>query len=173
MSLLAAGCFDGDEAGTSAPAPSTEAAKTVTPLVTAVVVYPLSTPHSHRGKVGETCPRGASCAVVAVREWIGTPSGTHRATYWVRRARMQLRCGPPGGGYSDPVAACDALQVLRRAMRHRMTVCACPLMLPNVRPRVTVTTASGARRMLHLDACSLCGLGKEAYGAAQLLMPTA
>ncbi len=92
-----------------------------------------------------TCPPGARCV-----QFPGTKS------YMVSR---QLTCSPAPakGNYTDPAAACRALNDIVAKQRQQQPAAICRCLMIRAAPKA-VGYYDGKRRTIRLDGCSLCGL---------------
>ena len=171
LPAIVAGCLDGGKHAASHGAgvsdlPLTESSP---PAQTALrFSYPVGTPVVGRSHL-PGCPSVATCQDVRMPIGCGGSLTSCPPKPWLRIANRRLTCSPSGGDYSDPKAACAALNELQHIRLHHGGVCYCAF-LPGRRAEAT-GRYNGRRISIPLDPCSLCGLGAQAAHDAAVLMP--
>jgi hypothetical protein len=114
---------------------------------------------------GAPCPRGAVCTTIP---GVTLRSGKNLPYHL---ARYTLRCGPAGGTYQNPAAACGALaEYLRLLHQPPKNVCHCPAI---VYRNHIAGTFRGRHINVSLDACTVCNLGGDVGYYERALMPRA
>jgi hypothetical protein len=136
IALASTGCI-GSSGITSATTTSHNRAAGRGPSTRLLISYPV-----------KRCPAGAHCAVL--------PVGTG-----LPQAMRELTCSPVIGDYSDPAAACRALADIVHKERQRQSdpgpIVVCRCLTSRYGPKA-VGVYGDKRRMISLDACSLCNL---------------
>ena len=129
-----------------------------------VVTYTLGQPKRSVGAVDGTCPPGARCSPQSL------PGFTPRK--WMLRVQRTLTCGPSGGDYANPGAACRALAALERVLHSKPRfVCSCAITI-GIEPSAH-GLLDGVTTTVPLDSCTYCNQGSPVQHDLQVLTPGA
>jgi hypothetical protein len=161
VSVLGVALVSGCTSATPAP---TQVTITEPAATQVTVTYSVGKPERSARAVTAACPAKARCRVESI---------PHVSPHlWMLVVRRSLRCGPAGGAYPNPVAACRALADLNRLRQHTAGgVCSCPAVF-GVKARAH-GRVNGHPATIPLDFCTYCGLGGHAVGDLHVLTPGA
>jgi hypothetical protein len=168
LAVIAAGCFGGGHASHGAHENSPPVQIAFTSLS---ISYPVGRIVTHRPHL-VSCPTGATCRDVHLPRVCGDEAAYCQTRPWARVAVRRLICSPVGGDYTDPKAACLALDDLeRRVKTGPPIICSCPPEPDGYQRAKATGRYHGHRIKLALDFCSLCSFGTGAAHDAAVLMP--
>jgi hypothetical protein len=169
LPLIAAGCLGGSSGHATSSAMSPPGDLAPGPATSLSISYPVGNDATRRSKLAP-CPT-AACHDVQVKHCASGGSCELLRT-WIRVVDRRLICSPSGGEYSDPKAACAALDDLERRLgSNPVSVCR------SLAESSGYPTAKARGRYhdqlvkLALGADFLCGFGAQAASDAAMLMP--
>jgi hypothetical protein len=165
LPVIVAGCFGGGHAV------SGDSTGNALPTTSLRISYQVGGIVAHRSHL-VSCPTGATCRDIHLPRVCESVAAYCQHRPWVRVAVRQLTCSPSGGDYTEPKAACMALDDLeRRVKTSPATVCECPPEQDGHQSAKAKGRYQGHRFRLALDFCSLCGLGTQAAQDIAVLIP--